>query len=127
MAHETQVTGTISELTATRALLANGWEVSNPAVDEVYDLVAKDPLSGEFRTCQVKTIRRRSDRNNEMVIYATNGKGKPYSPSDCDYIVGVEKDTVYMFENTGLKEYWRTDASAAKRWVRLEIHKETVS
>lgn len=119
MAHKTQVTGTLSELTAARALLANGWEVSLPAVDEVYDIVAKDPVDSEFKSIQVKTIRRRKDRNNEMVVYATNGKGEPYDPADCDYIVGVEENTVYMFENTGLKEYWRTDVSAAKRWVKL--------
>lgn len=119
MAHETQTTGSISELTAAKALLANGWEVSFPVVDEVYDIVAKDPVNGDFATMQVKTIRRRSDRNNELVIYASNSRGKPYDPSDCVYIIGVEDNAVYMFENTRKKEYWRTDASAAKRWIRL--------
>ncbi|WP_409998329.1 group I intron-associated PD-(D/E)XK endonuclease, partial [Escherichia coli] len=72
IAHENQVTGKLSEMTAARALLANGWEVSEPIVAEPYDLVAKDPVTGQFVTIQVKTIRRRSDRRNEMVIYATN-------------------------------------------------------
>lgn len=124
MAHETQVKGTISELTAVRALLANGWEVSIPSVDESYDIVAKDPVSGEWATFQVKSIRRRTDRNNEMVIYATKGNGQPYSPADCDYVVGVENEDVYVFENEGLKEYWRTDTSAAKRWVKLSAEIE---
>lgn len=118
-AHETQVRGVISELTATRALLANGWEVSAPAVDESYDLVAKDPITKEWRTFQIKTIRRRTDRNNEMVVYATKGNGQAYDPTDCDYIVGIEEEDVYVFENIGMKEYWRTDASAAKRWIKL--------
>lgn len=126
MAHLTQVVGTVSELTATGALLANGWEVSHPVVDEKYDIVAKDPVNGEFRTMQIKTVRRRTDRNNEMVIYSTNGRGQPYHPSDCDYIVGVEDNTVYMFENTGKKEYWASDVSAVRRWVKLTSKREAL-
>lgn len=119
MAHQTQIKGAVSELTAAVALLSNGWGVSFPAVDEVYDLVIKDPITGEFKTAQVKTIRRRADRGNDLVVYATNGKGEPYRPEEVDYIVGVEGDTVYMFECLGQKEYWATDASAAKRWIRF--------
>lgn len=119
MAHETQIKGTVSELTAARALLSNGWGVASPLVDEVYDLVIKDPLTGEFKTAQVKTIRRREDRGNEMVIYAKNGKGEAYQPQDCDYIVGVEGEDVYMFECTGKKEYWAGDTAASKRWIKF--------
>jgi hypothetical protein len=121
MAHETQVKGTISELTAAMALLSNGWGVSFPAVDEIYDLVIREPLTREFKTAQVKTIRRREDRNNEMVIQATNGKKRPYTPQDCDYIIGVEGDTVYMFECEGKREYWAGDQSAARRWIRFTV------
>ena len=119
MAHETQVKGKLSEITVVKALLANGWEVAEPSVDEIYDIVAKDPLNGEWKTFQVKTIRRRRDRNNEMVIYATDGGGKPYQPQDCDYIVGVEGDIAYVTECTGIREYWATDKAASERWVRL--------
>ena len=119
MAHQTQVRGTVSELTAARALLSNGWDVAFPVVDEVYDIIARDPFTREFKTIQVKTIRRRVDRGNEMVVYATKGNGTPYQPHDCDYIIGVEGDTVYMFENEGKKEYWAGDVSAAKRWIRF--------
>lgn len=121
MAHETQVKGTISELTAAMALLSNGWGVAFPAVDEIYDLVIREPLTDEFKTAQVKTIRRRQDRGNDLVIYATNGKKQAYTPQDCDYIIGVEGDTVYMFECEGKKEYWATDQSAAKRWIRFTV------
>lgn len=119
MAHETQVKGKLSEITVVKALLANGWEVAEPSVDEIYDIVAKDPLNGEWKTFQVKTIRRRRDRNNEMVIYATDGGGKAYQPQDCDYIVGVEGDIAYVTECTGIREYWATDKAASERWVRL--------
>lgn len=121
MAHQTQVTGKLSEMTVARALLSNGWEISQPEVAEVYDLVGRDPITSEFKTMQVKTIRRRKDRNNEMVIYATNGHNEPYQPQDCDYIVGVEGDTVYMTECTGIKEYWATDKAANDRWIKFTI------
>lgn len=119
MAHETQIKGTISELTAAQALLSNGWGVSFPVVDEVYDLVVRDPLTQDFKTVQVKTIRRREDRGGQMVVYAKNGKGEAYKPEDVDYIVGVEGSDVYMFECRGQKEYWAGDVSASKRWVRF--------
>ena len=119
MAHSTQIKGAVSELTATVALLSNGWEVSLPVVDEVYDLIVKEPISGVFKTVQVKTIRRREDRGNEMVVYAKKGNGEAYTPAEVDYIIGVEGENVYMFECTGKREYWAGDASAAKRWVKF--------
>lgn len=119
MAHETQVTGTVSELTAALALLSNGYEVARPLVDETYDLMIRDPLTNEKFTVQVKTIRRRTDRGNELVVYATNSRGDAYEPQDCDLIVGVEGDAIYMFECTGKKEYWASDTTAAKRWVKF--------
>lgn len=121
LAHETQVTGKLSEMTVARALLSNGWQVAEPVVDEVYDLLGRDPITEAFKTIQIKTIRRRKDRNNEMVIYATNSHNDPYQPQDCDYIVGVEGDTVYMTECTGIKEYWATDKAASERWVKFTV------
>jgi hypothetical protein len=119
MAHETQVTGAVSELTAAMALLSNGYEVARPLVPEKYDLIIRDPLTNDKFTVQVKTIRRRTDRSNEMVVYATNGKGEAYQPQDCDLLIGIEGDTAYMFECTGIKEYWASDTTAAKRWVKF--------
>lgn len=121
MAHETQVKGVVSELTAARALLSNGWGVSQPVVDEVYDLVIRDPLTGEFKTAQVKTIRRREDRGNELVIGSKKGNGEAYTPEEVDYIVGVEGETVYMFECTGKREYWASDQTALKRWIKFTV------
>lgn len=89
--------------------------------------MARDPVSGEWKTAQVKTIKLRSDRRNEMVVYSRKGNGEPYTQPEADYIIGVlgakesEAPRVWMFENTGLSEYWATEASAEKRWVELPL------
>lgn len=127
MAHETQILGKVSEITAALALIANGWEVAEPVMAEEYDLVAKDPIDKKWRTFQVKSLRRRSDRNNEMVIVGRKNNGGTYQPSEVDYMLGVDtvNDVVYMVECSGLSEYWASEATAAKRWVELSA-KEVV-
>ncbi|WP_053070355.1 hypothetical protein [Alkalihalobacillus pseudalcaliphilus] len=119
------MTGVYSELVAMVALTANGYVVSRPLSREAYDLEATDPLGNHARY-QVKTISRRSDRRNELVVYATKGRGQRYSQSDFDYIIGVLGDEgavprVFLMENRCLREYWASEARAAKRWVELPI------
>ncbi|MED3649987.1 hypothetical protein [Heyndrickxia sporothermodurans] len=127
MAHTTESVGKYSELIARAALLANGWgAVSKSETEESFDISARDPLNGDWKTFQVKTIRKRDDRNGELVIYARNGRGDAYEQSDADYIIGVlgengEIPRVWMFENRGLTEYWASEARASKRWVELSI------
>lgn len=127
MAHITETTGKYSELIARAALLANGWQaVSTSETDESFDVIARDPLSGQFATFQTKTIRKRHDRGGELVVYAKNGRNKAYATTDFDYVVGVlsedgEVPRVFMFENRGIGEYWASEAAASKRWVELPI------
>lgn len=112
-------------MTAAQALIANGWQVAEPIVDEVYDLVAKDPANGEWATIQVKTLRIRDDRDNALVVYARKGNGEPYTTDDCDYIIGVDNSEaespprVFMMECRGIAEYWSTEMTARERWVQL--------
>jgi hypothetical protein len=120
MAHHTQITGAVSELTAAKLLMETmGYEVAKPLVDEVYDLLARDPANGNSYRIQVKTLRVRTDRDNALVIYAKKGNGKPYTPDEVDYIVGVQDNRAFMFECTGLTEYWSTETTAKKRWIEL--------
>jgi hypothetical protein len=120
MAHHTQITGAVSELTAAKLLMETmGYEVAKPLVDEVYDLLARDPANGNSFRIQVKTLRVRTDRDNALVIYAKKGNGKPYTPDEVDYIVGVDRNRAFMFECTGLTEYWSTEQTAKKRWISL--------
>jgi hypothetical protein len=126
IAHITEVVGKYSQVIAKAALIANGWEVAETETDESYDFVARDPVSREWYTFQCKTIRKRTDRNNELVVIAKNGRGEPYSKSDADYIIGVlgtdgELPRVWYFENRGLTEYWASEARASKRWVELPL------
>lgn len=126
IAHITEVVGAYSELVAEIALMANGYVVSRTRTAEPYDLKAVDPINGEEYKVQVKTIRKRSDRGNELVVYATNGRGKPYAKSDVDLFIGVlvaegEVPRVFMFENREIREYWASEARATERWIELPI------
>lgn len=126
MAHVTTVIGAYSEIVAELALLANGYTVSRPRTPEPFDLKAEDPLTGREFKVQVKTIRKRNDRNGDLVVYATKGNGDRYEKSDVDYFIGVlgeegETPRVFMFENRNLREYWATEARACQRWIELSL------
>lgn len=127
MAALNEVVGVSSQLAAKLALLSNGWIVAEPETAEVFDLVARDPVNEEWYTFQVKTIRRREDRNGEYVIYARRSNGDPYRKCDANYLIGVlgaegnELPRVYMLENRGCGEYWATEETAETRWIRLPI------
>ena len=125
-AHISEIVGKYSEAAARLALMANGWTVHTAETDEPYDILATDPLTGEHKRIQVKTIRQRNDRGGELVVYAKKGNGEPYGKSDADYIIGVwceegEIPRVYMFECRGIGEYWMSAARASERWVELPI------
>ena len=120
MAHHTLITGAVSELVAAKALMEGlGYEVSKPIVPEVYDLLARDPKNGAVYRVQVKTLRIRQDRDNALVVVARKGNGKPYTTEDADFIIGVDGSRAFMFECTGLAEYWSPEQTAKKRWVEL--------
>jgi hypothetical protein len=126
MAHQTQITGAISELTAAKLMMESlGFEVAKPIVPEVYDFLARDPANGKAHRIQVKTLRVRSDRDNALVVYAKKGNGQPYTADECDYIIGVDGNRAFMFECVGIGEYWSTERTAKKRWVLLGEHVES--
>lgn len=138
IAHISEITGKYSELAARLALLANGWTVHQSETDEAYDVLAQDPVTGDYARIQVKTIRQRNDRGGDLVVYAKKGNGTTYDLADADYIIGVwnnagEVPRVFMFENRCLTEYWCGEARAAERWVELslalnrEIYTETAA
>jgi hypothetical protein len=106
--------------------MANGYQVSRTRTAEPFDLKAVDPLNGKELKIQCKTIRKRADRGNELVVYATNGRGRTYDKSDVDCFIGVlaeegEIPRVFMFENRNIREYWASEARASERWVELSI------
>jgi hypothetical protein len=120
MAHETVTKGRYAELLAQTALLANGWSVAEPIAPEPFDLVARDPIHGRWHRIQVKTARRRDDRNGEIVVYAKKSNGAIYTRDDCDLIIGVVDDEVYMFPNREIGEYWAHPNTIESRWTKLE-------
>jgi hypothetical protein len=121
IAHETQVKGGLSELKAREWLMRNGWEVAKPEIGEVYDIVAKTPVTNVWVTVQVKTIRQRDDREgNPLVIYAKKNNGNPYSESEVDFFIGVHGDDVYLLVNRSIGEYWRSEnPKKGFEWWRL--------
>lgn len=127
MAHITEIVGQVSEAIARTALICAGWTVAKTETQESFDIVAREPANGEWKTFQVKTIKLRSDRRNEMVVYTRKGNGEAYTQPEADYIIGVlgakesEAPRVWVFENTGQTEYWATEASAERRWIELPL------
>lgn len=113
--------GTHSELLAATALLAAGYEVNKPIAAESYDLSARDPVTGEWARYQVKTARRRDDRDGAVVIYAKRSNGDVYTRDDCDYLIGVLDDAVYVTECRGISEYWVTAGGIDEKWRRLTL------
>lgn len=118
---DTLVKGTHSELLATTALLANGWEVAEPVSPKVYDLVAKPPNSEKWVQIQVKTARERTDRNGEIVVYAKKNNGNVYTIEDAEYIIGIYNNQVYLFPNREVSEYWVSPDIIETRWEHLKI------
>jgi hypothetical protein len=117
MAHATTVTGGVSELIATAALLNAGWQVSKPEVAEVYDRIGITP-DGTYVKLQIKTVRLRNDRKNQPVVYGTKGDGTPYTNDDCDYLVGVHGTDVYLMKCRNIGEYWYPERPTPENeWV----------
>ncbi|WP_052363641.1 hypothetical protein [Geomicrobium sp. JCM 19037] len=87
----------------------------------------RDPLTRAFKTAQIKTMRQRKfseDGSVNYIIRAAKASGEPYQPADCDYIIGVLGDTLYMTECTGQWEYSSVEAGAAKRFITMKIERE---
>jgi len=120
MAHRNIQKGVHSQLLAATALLANGWEIAEPFCPESYDIVAKDPDSGQWKEIQVKTLQIREDRGGAIVLHARKGNGQKYSKDECDFFLGILDDgSVYLVQNEGKREYWAQPGTLGK-WKRLD-------
>ncbi|AUM66410.1 hypothetical protein C0R09_18830 [Brevibacillus laterosporus] len=119
MANYSNNIGAHSQLVAKTALLANGYEIANPEAPEVYDIVARHPLSRDWQTFQVKTVRRRDDRGGALVVCGSRNSGEVYTRDDADYLIGVLDGEVYLIENRELSEYWATPDNINEKWRKL--------
>lgn len=124
MANFASAKGMASELIAQSLLIAKGYSVHIPLVDEPYDLVAHENGTRNSFRIQVKTLRVRADRENALVVKATTSKSQIYSKSDVDYILAINIDAGigYLIENTEQKEYWAKDfETASRKWTELRL------
>lgn len=119
---ETVTRGTHSELLAMTALLANGWDVSEPVSPRRFDLVIKPPNSTEWVQAQVKTARQRQDRNGEIVVYAKKNNGEVYTVDEAKYLIGIYNGEVFIFENREITEYWVAEDKIAEKWTHLPLN-----
>lgn len=109
------------------ALLANGWTPHESRTKEAHDILAINPETGRAEKVQVKTIRRRTDRAGEFVIYARKGDATTYDLADADWLIGVLADNgktprVFLLENKCQTEYWtREDRLHLNGWRELSI------
>lgn len=123
MAHETVDKGAHSELLAQTALIANGYTVALPVTAEASDIWATAPGDSDtLIKIQVKTARRRLDREGQVVVYAKKNNGTTYSLSDCGFLIGILDNEVYMFPNREIGEYWTTEDKLAEKWTHLPIN-----
>ena len=99
--------------------MANGYEVAEPVVAEPYDLLFRKKDDKRTYRAQVKTCRVRDDREDAIIVYAKKNNGDVYTKKDCDYIIGVLDDDVYIFDCRGIGEYWVTENTIKKNWTRL--------
>lgn len=127
MAHESTLTGGVSETIAQAIFLQNGFSVFTAVVPEVYDLivVGKDTDGNNVSfTVQVKTIKIRTDREGQIVVKGSNAFGKPYAKADVDYIFGInlETNTGYLIPNNEQVEYWAKDFETARsKWTEYKL------
>lgn len=127
MAHSTITKGRHSELLAQTALLANGWTVMESVAPEVFDIgITRSGMGREFYRVQIKSARRRDDRNGEIVVYSRKNNKTAYTLDEADYIIGILDGDVYMFENRELAEYWCPAHAINEKWTKLEIGIETL-
>lgn len=120
---QAQSTGSIgrhSELLAQTALLANGWTVLEPIVQEPFDIAVMRRGDKTAKLIQVKTILKRNKSGNDWyVIRGKKNNGEVYSLEDCDYFIGVYDNCVYMTPNRFISEYWARTDEVETKWTRL--------
>lgn len=127
MAHISTLTGGVSESLASAIFLSEGYSVFTSLVPESFDLIIIDKDEEGKNVCktvQIKTMKIRRDRNNELVVKGANNAGIPYSKDDVDYLLGVNLETgkAYLIPNAEQTEYWSKDEDTArKKWRELTL------
>jgi|SRR5690625_1621324 len=114
--------GKHSELLAATALLANGYSVMEPIAPEPYDLVIRDPNTGETQYVQVKSAFSRNEKRyggKYIVVRGAKSNGKVYTREEVDLFAAVWDGEVYLFPNREKSEYWIKPENLDERWRKV--------
>ena len=92
--------GDFAELTVMKRLIEKGYKVSQPFGDYTYDLVVE--INKDLKKVQVKTARRRHDRDGMVVTDFARNKSKEfryYTEEEVDFfaVYYPNNDSVYWF------------------------------
>lgn len=122
------VKGRYSEVVATAALLANGYQVMEPTSPDIYDLgVTRKEWGNYYLRVQVKSARHRvKDGCEWIVVNATRNNRQIYTKDEVDAFIGVYDGVAYMFRNKEQSEYWCKPAELGEKWARLDASIENL-
>lgn len=114
--------GRHAELIAQTALLANGWQVSEPITPVAYDLTFRKPNSKRTYYAQVKTAFERNEPRyggKYVIVRGHRSNGDVYTRNEVDYFIAVYNGEVYMFPNREVSEYWIRPEDISLKWTHL--------
>src|SRR5699024_6288000 len=117
------IKGRHAELLAQTAFLANGYEVSDPVSPLPYDMIVRNPNTGEVSTVQIKTAFLRSEERyggDYLVVRGSRNNGNVYGLDEVDVFIAVWEGECYLFPNREKSEYWVRPEHIDEKWTKLK-------
>ena len=119
------IKGRHAELLAQTAFLANGYEVSEPVSPLPYDMIVRNPNTGEVSTVQVKTAFKRDEERYGgawLVVRGARNNGKTYQNEEVDIFAAIWEGDVYLFSNRECSEYWVKPSKIDDKWTKISAN-----
>src|SRR5690625_4501506 len=97
------IKGRHAELLAQTAFLANGYEVSEPVSPLPYDMIVRNPNTGEVSTVQVKTAFKRDEERyggEWLVVRGAGNSGKTYPNEEDEIFAAIWEGHISLYVYT---------------------------